>query len=113
MSRLWEDAVGILETASAQQEPAGSDFAILVDHRNGIRIVDAVGWRLDALQTEYQAGTGFLVKRTSASVRVEAQSGPNRCKLQTTLGVSAFTALTSGVAHHLVRSESASLTSGR
>jgi len=112
MSRLWEDAVGILETASVQQEPDGSDFAILVDHQNGIRIVDAAGWRLDALQTEYQAGTAFLVKRTLTSVRVEAQSGPYRCNLETTLSAGALGALTGGVAHHQIRQESLLLTSG-
>ena len=100
MSRLWEDAAGILETASVQQEPEGSDFAILVDRQNGIRIVDAAGWRLDALQREYQAETAFLVKRTLTSVRVEAQSGPYLCKLETTLSAGTLAALTGGVAHH-------------
>jgi len=102
MSRLWEDAVGILETASVQQEPVGPDFAILVDSRKGLRIVDAAGWRLDAIQTEYQAGTAFLVKRTSTSVQVEAQSGLDRCSLRTTLSSGALAALTGGIAHHLI-----------
>jgi hypothetical protein len=113
MIRMWKDAVGILETASGQQETAGSDFAILLDHGNSIRIVDAVGWRLEALQTEYQAGTAFLVKRTSTSVRVEAQSGVNHCALQTTLVSGSWAALTGGVAPHLIRPESLSLTSSR
>jgi len=100
MSRLWEDAAGILETANSQQS-AGSDFAILLDRQNGIRIVDATGWSLDALRAEYQTGTAFLVTRTATRVRVEAQSGSDHCAMETARK-GALPALTGGFAHHLV-----------
>ena len=100
VNRIWQDAMGILETASAQREPHQSDFAILVDDRNGVRMVDGTGWQIEALRTEYQSATAFLVKRTLTSVTVQARSGSDRCTLERSIGVLA--SLTSGVAQHLI-----------
>lgn len=103
VSRLWQDAAAILETASAQRESAPADFAIVVDGRSGIRMLDGAGWQLEALQTEYQAATAFLVTRTLTTVNIQATSGAERCALQRRLGATPLTGLTGGVAHHLIR----------
>jgi len=105
VSRLWQDAAAILETASAQRESAPADFAIVVDGRNGIRMLDGTGWQLEALQAEYQAATAFLVTRTQTTVNIQARSGSDRCALQRSLGVIPLSGLTGGVAHHLIRCE--------
>ena len=106
MSRFLEDAVSILETASAESENPQSDFAILIDRHNAIRIVDGVGWQLEALRNDYHATTAFLVKRTPDSVSVQAQNGSERCDLRRSGGKEVLADLTGGViAHHLVRRE--------
>jgi len=104
VSKLWQDAAAILEAASAQSENAQTDFAIVVDDRNGIRMLDGAGWQLDALRTEYQAVTAFLVTRTPTSVVIRAQSGSDRCALQRSTAVT-LSGLTCGVAHHLIHRE--------
>jgi hypothetical protein len=112
MSRIWQDAMEILETASAHRESHQSDFAILVDDRNGLRMVDGTGWQVEALRTEYQATAAFLVKRTPTSVVVQAQSGSDRCEFHRSIGVGALAGLTGGVAHHLIRRQPFFLKSG-
>jgi hypothetical protein len=103
VSTLWQDAAAILETASAQRESAPDEFAIVVDGRNQIRMLDGTGWQLEALQTEYQGATAFLVTRTQTAVIIQARSGSDRCALQRSLGAAPLTGLTGGVAHHLIR----------
>ena len=103
MRRFWEDAARIFETASAVQDGADSEIAILVDARKGVRIVNAQGWGLDALRREYQASTAYTVKRSSGSVIVEADNGSDHCLLKKNTGSNALTALLGGIPHHLVR----------
>jgi len=105
VNRIWEDAVGILETASAQFDNLQPDFAILIDDRNGLRMIDGSGWQLEALQTEYRATTAFLVKRTPSSVSVQAQSGSDSCCLQRSTVATTLAGLTGGIVHHQVVSE--------
>lgn len=109
VNRLWEDAAGILETASAVREEDGSEFAILVDPQNNVRIVDASGWQLDALRREYQASTAYCVKRNAAAVVVEAQSGSDHCTLRKTLKENPLAALRTNIPYHLVHSQRALL----
>lgn len=105
MSRIWQDAASILETASASGAGESSDFAILIDHQNGLRMVNAAGWQLDALCREYQASAAFAVKRTACAVVVEAQDGENRCVLtKSTSGQLPFSAM-HGLPQHLIRPE--------
>ncbi|MBV9267794.1 MAG: hypothetical protein JO061_16615 [Acidobacteriaceae bacterium] len=103
MNRFWEDAASIFETATAVRDGADSEIAILVDARNGLRIVDAAGWGLDALRREYQASTAYTVKRSGGSVTVEAQNGSDRCMLKKTSTGNALPNLLGGIPHHLVR----------
>jgi hypothetical protein len=105
VNRIWEDAAGILETASAVPENGRSEIAILIDERNSLRIVDASGWGLDALRREYQASTAYTVKRTSSAVVVEGGSDSDHCTLKKTLNRSALTNLMGSIPHHLVRPE--------
>ena len=106
MGRIWEDAASILETASAAAgQPESSDIAILIDYQNGLRIVNAGGWQLDALRREYQAAAAYTVKRTSQSVVVEAQDGQSQCTLKKSIGGQLPFSFMSGIPQHLIRPE--------
>jgi hypothetical protein len=101
--------MSILETASAAREAGPSEIAILIDDRNGMRIVDAAGWQLDALQREYSAKTAYTVKRTSGSVVVEASRGADQFTLKKNLARNPLAAMTTNIPHHLVRPQQALL----
>ena len=106
MSRLWQDAASIFETASvpssAQSEP--SDFAILIDRQNGLRmLMDAAGWQVDALRSEYGATAAYTVKRTSQALTVEGQDSQSRCVLSKSLGGQLPFSGMHGLPHHLIR----------
>ena len=105
MGRIWEDAASILETASAADPSESSDIAILIDHQNGLRIVDAGGWQLDALRREYHAAAAYTVKRTSQSVVVEAQDGHSQCTLKRAIGGQLPFSAMHGIPQHLIRPE--------
>jgi len=112
VNRFWQDAASILETASAVRDGGQSDIAILIDARNGLRIVDGAGWGLDALRREYQASTAYTVKRTGDSVVVEAENDSEHCTLKRNVSGSALMANLMGgiIPHHLVRAEQRLLT---
>jgi hypothetical protein len=113
VSRIWEDAGSILETAYAESDNPQSDFCILIDDRNGLRIVDGTGWQVESLRTEYRAQTAFLVKRTAQSVTVQAQNASERCELRRNAGRVVLTGFTGGlVANHLIRREPLAITAG-
>jgi hypothetical protein len=99
---IWQDALGILETASAAPESGPTEIAILIDERNGMRIVDAAGWQVSALQREYSAKTAYSVKRTSGSVVVEAASGADQFTLKKTLNENPLASISRGIPHHLI-----------
>ncbi len=105
MSRLWQDAASILETASSSSDQSSaSDFAILIDHNNGLRmLMNAEGWRLDTLQNEYGAAAAYTVKRTAQSVTVEAQDGQSRCILSKSIPGSLPFSRMHGLPQHLIR----------
>jgi hypothetical protein len=102
---IWQDALNILETASAIQDGGHSEIAILIDDRNGMRIVDACGWQLDALRREYSAKTAYTVKRTGASVVVEAQSGADHCTLTKNITANPLASMARSIPYHLIRSD--------
>ena len=79
MSRFWEDAIGVLETAVRGD---GEELGILVDELGAIRIVAAAGWRSDALQAHYGARTVYQVSHTPSGVRVTGRSGRRSCVLE-------------------------------
>jgi hypothetical protein len=105
VGRIWEDAASILETASAAGQGDSSDIAILIDYQNGLRIVNADGWQLDALRREYHAAAAYSVKRTAQSVTVEAQDGQSQCTLKKALGGQLPFSSTYGIPQHLIRPE--------
>ena len=83
MSRFLEDAERVLETANGTPAYCGmADMAILLDAWGGMRIVDAVGWRPEALQAHYGAKTVYLVARTAGGIRVTGRSGGQSCVLE-------------------------------
>jgi hypothetical protein len=102
VSRFWEDAAGILETAAVASTGAGSDLAIVIDGQNCLRMVYGSDWTIEALQREYQASSAYTVKRSAGTVTVEGQSGAERCTLRKSLPVNHLAVLGSGVPHHLV-----------
>jgi hypothetical protein len=101
---IWQDALNILETASAIQDGERSEIAILIDDRNGMRIVDACGWQLDALRREYSAKAAYTVKRSSGSVVVEAQSGADHCTLTKKIAANPLAVMARSIPYHLIRS---------
>ena len=103
MKRFWDDAASIFETASAACQEEASEIAILIDQQNGLRILDASGWQLDALRREYQADTAYTVKRMAGSVIVEAQNDSSQCTLKKINHRQAIATLTSGMPQHLIR----------
>jgi hypothetical protein len=103
VSRFWQDAAGIFETASSVTDGSPANLAILVDERNGLRIVDSAGWTLDALRREYQASTAYTVQRTGHSVVVEAQNSAGSCTFRKSLPVSALTNLGGFIPQHLLQ----------
>lgn len=105
MTEIWKDAVSILETASAVRGGDSSEIAILLDERQGMRIVDAAGWQLDALKREYNATTAFTVKRNTASVVVEASSGCDQYTLKKNLLTNPLAGMAHGVPKHLIQPE--------
>lgn len=109
MSRFWDDAASIFETATAVRDSEASDIAILVTENQSLRVVDAKGWGLDALRREYSASTAYTVKRAAGSVVVEAANGIERCTMQKRMSAAAQTNLLGALPYHLFRSEPALL----
>jgi hypothetical protein len=73
-------AEDILEVAASAE--ASADLVIVVDRQGGIRMIDAAGWSLPALQAEFGAASVFRVERRGQTVRVEGWEGGQRCLLQ-------------------------------
>lgn len=76
---FFDDAQQVFETAA--HGSGAAQFGILVDDAGALRIVDAEGWRPEALQAHYGARTVFQVTRGDTGVRVAALSGRRSCTL--------------------------------
>lgn len=76
VSRFLEDAERLFQTAAASDS---TDLAIVVGARGEIRITDAAGWDLTALQIESGARSVYRVSRNAGAVRVEGRSGLRSC----------------------------------
>jgi hypothetical protein len=103
VSHFWQDAASIFETASASADGAAANLAILVDERNGLRIVDSAGWTVEALRREYRATTAYTVTRTGSGVVVEAQNGTESCTFKKNAPGQMLTNLSGSIPYHLVR----------
>src|SRR5947207_6452399 len=79
VSRFWQDAMQILETA---RQGAETNVGILVDHTGGIRIVDSAGWNPDSMQAHYGARTVYQITRSPRGVRVAGKCGGESCLLE-------------------------------
>ena len=77
MSRFFQDAIRVFETASQGADNLG----ILVDASGALRIAPADGWRPDALREHYGARSVFQVSHGPSGLRVEARSGQYSCVL--------------------------------
>ena len=82
VNRFWQDAAGVFETATAVADGSVTHLAILVDERNGLRIMDSSGWTLDALRREYNPTAAYTVTRTGSSVLVEGRNATESCSFQ-------------------------------
>lgn len=80
MSRFLEDAESLFEAAAGAGDPA--DVAIAVGPGGAIRITDASGWNLAALEAESGARSVYRISRGSGGLRVEGRSGSRTCLLR-------------------------------
>ncbi len=101
MSPFLHDAGGILETAASDENNSPCEIAILVGESGCLRIVDAEGWNIAALQQAYSASKAFTVRRTLSSVTVEARNGPDQIALRRNLGKDSLSAF-GGIPAHLL-----------
>jgi hypothetical protein len=111
VDRFWQDAASVFETASAAADGTPLQMAILIDNRNGMRIVDSTGWTADALRREYSADTAYTVIRSGNTIAVEGYNGHETCSLKKKAPANAFHALLGGIAPHLVRPNTLALAS--
>lgn len=81
MSRFWEDAVQILETARRSRDGSSGDLALIIDPAGGLRIVPAEGWSTEGLCSEY-GGTVYHVTRSGHGVCVEGRAAGMSCTLR-------------------------------
>ena len=72
----------ILDVASEAGNNSDQETAILIDRQGGIRMLDATGWSLSGLMSEFGAAAVYRVKRARGAVRVEAWDGFQRCEIQ-------------------------------
>ncbi len=84
MDLFLEDAERIFESAmaAAALDSGRSDMAILLDSNRAIRIVDASGWQLESLRSDYGATTVYRIARDAAGVCLEGRSGQRSCRLK-------------------------------
>ena len=85
VSAFLQQAEEILDIAAAG-DPAAGDLAILMDRQGGMRMLDAKGWSLPALCTEFGATAAYIVLRRAHSIRIEGWGGGERCLLQRDIG---------------------------
>lgn len=102
VNRFWQDAASVFETASAVDDGTTANLAILVDERNGLRIVDGAGWTVEALRREYNAATAYTVTRSASRVVVEAHDGSQSCSFQRNFPHHLLTQ-SSAIPHHLLQ----------
>jgi hypothetical protein len=83
VSAFLRQAEQILEIAVAGNTESQNQ-AIVIDRQGGMRMLDAAGWTLPALSSEFGAASVFRVERRGSAVRVEGMAGTERCLLQRT-----------------------------
>ena len=82
MSRFWNDAMQVFETAScAPRDGSSPELGILIDHSGALRIVTAEGWSSEGLQAHYGARTVYHVRHTREGVFVDGRGPGMSCSL--------------------------------
>ena len=82
MSRFLLDAESLFDAAAGSQSESGAtDLAIAVGPGGAIRITEASGWDLTALQVDSGARSVYRVSRNARGVRVEGRNGARSCLL--------------------------------
>jgi hypothetical protein len=87
VDRFVTDALSILGTAEQAsrtgQQTTDLNFVITADGQ--IRILDASGWSLEALQAEYGAEAVYRVTRRAGVLRVEGRQRGRSCQFTSEL----------------------------
>jgi hypothetical protein len=87
VSRFWNDALEILDTASrAPQAGSATNLAVVVERSGGLRIVAAEGWSAEGLQSHFGAAAVYQVTHTPRAVRVEGRGPGMSCTLRSPAG---------------------------
>ena len=82
MSRFWDDAQQVFETAcNAPRDGQSPDLAVIVGDSGAIRIVLAEGWSAEGLRSEY-GGAAYRVKLSGNGVAVDGCGTGLSCKLR-------------------------------
>jgi hypothetical protein len=85
MEAFWADAESIFETARAgcKGDSPDCDWAIVIGQQGHIHVLEASGWALGGLTSQYGTGTVYHLTRQQGNVRVEGRRGAERCLLET------------------------------
>ena len=82
MSRFWDDARQVFETAcNAPRDGLSPDLAVIVGDGGAIRIVLAEGWSPEGLLSEY-GGAAYRVKQSGPQVALDGCGVGLSCKLR-------------------------------
>ncbi len=83
MTRFWNDALAILDTASRAPEASSANgLAIVVERSGGLRLVMAEGWSAEGLQSHFGASAVYQVSHSPRAVCVEGRGPGVRCTLR-------------------------------
>ncbi|HLH19445.1 MAG TPA: hypothetical protein VKX45_19640 [Bryobacteraceae bacterium] len=83
MTRFWNDALAILDTASrAPEAGAANGLAVVVERSGGLRIVMGEGWSAEGLQAHFGASAVYQVTHSPRSVCVEGRGPGESCTLR-------------------------------
>ena len=80
MTRLLTQAAQVLEVA--EHAASGSDLAIIIERRGGIRVLDASGWTTAGLTAEYGGAMILKLQRADGAVSVEGRHDHERCLVE-------------------------------
>jgi hypothetical protein len=78
VSPLLRHAEEILDTAIA----GTADIGIIVSKHGALRFIDAAGWSLPAMRTEFGAAAVYKVERGGCMVRVQGWDGDRICRVE-------------------------------
>lgn len=80
MSRFFDCAHEILETATAAGDP--SEATILITAEGGVRILSESDWPLERLVAHHGAQSVYRISTRAGKIAVEGRSGTESCRLE-------------------------------